>query len=251
MANQETQPQFISEHIPRTGGTSLRKFFGEVFPKDKVYFYYSGGVFTSQETSSLVMRYPFLSLVKSKLLYSNVGTRIYKFLRNFTPRQNLHQIIDTSPTIIHGHQTIRKFKNQYPQAQLITVVRDPLERAVSHYFYIDQYQHSGWAIPKWSKGINTDLPLDEFLLSEQIINFQAKAIDPHKLGDFTFIGVTEQLSHYCQLFDSSGNIPIPKINEINRPPYSIAKNVRDKFKQLNRDDYLLHESAKSKQVTTM
>jgi hypothetical protein len=247
MASCEYTPKYISEHIPKTGGTTLRWFYGMVFPKDTVYFYYGGNLFTAAESLGLTTRFPVLSIIKTRLNASEIGKRIYTLLRGTIPLQPGYNNIHGPCNIIHGHHAASRFRETYPDAQLVTVVRDPLKRAISQYFFVretDQIKNTPQ--PEWATGDELSMPLEEYLLTDGIRNMQSRFLDPYRLDDYAIIGVTETLGRFCRNFQPRGRISLPRINHTIWPKFELDPNVKSKFTSLNTDDYALYKVARIK-----
>lgn len=93
--------------------------------------------------------------------------------------------------IIHGHFSIKSYKEMFPDAPLITWIRDPAARTLSYYNYkkynISEKPRSG-AIPNNRQFLT-------FLDSPQFDSFVKKFdrfFGDYQIKDFTFIGITER-----------------------------------------------------------
>lgn len=79
------------------------------------------------------------SLIKEPCYYSyNYNRGKDWYLAQF-PEKKLfgprHWYFDASPVYLHDSQAARRMYRDYPKARLIVILRDPIERAVSHYNY--------------------------------------------------------------------------------------------------------------------
>jgi hypothetical protein len=69
--NLESERPFISVHIPKTAGTSLRKFYVDLYGADRVYFHYEhrGGFYNA--SSEHILLKPSNVLYQMKYLLSS------------------------------------------------------------------------------------------------------------------------------------------------------------------------------------
>lgn len=97
--------------------------------------------------------------------------------------------------VIHGHFPAIKFWGRFPGAKLITWLRHPVSRVISHYYFWKNLspEDSGHTLHKYM--LEQDLDLVEFAALHFIRNF----ITDHYLRDFQltsfdFIGIQEHFS---------------------------------------------------------
>lgn len=117
-----SQP-IIFIHIPKTAGTSVLEIFKQWFGNGLLLHYY-----------------------KEQLCEMPVHHDIF----------SKHSV--SQPVVVYGHFNRRRsfgVEDYYPQAkQFITILRDPLERLISNYFYIKKVAH-GWR--KYPQPLDADL----------------------------------------------------------------------------------------------
>ena len=241
----ELKSRYICEHIPRTGGTSLRRFWTEIFPLDQINYYYDGGFFTAAETVSPVLRHPFLAVIKNHLTLTDTGRTLYRLIKRTLPQQTSSNDIKEPWIILQGHEIPPRIIEEHPEALLITVVRHPLERAISQYFFVKGWIAANKIIPQWVLDLDTDStrPLESFLLDEKTTNFQMRRLIKLKRSDFAFVGVTEVLDRFCQYFDKKSDVKLHRLNTATRPSLKLSDNVVDEFVRKNQDDYSLYHEA--------
>ncbi len=246
MSNKETQTKYISEHIPKTGGYSTRIFFSESFPQNSVYLHYrdKGGLFHASESVSLEARFPIVTKLKTFLLSPEDRIKFYRLIKPPLRPQSLVGEVGVEWRVIHGHKAL-EFAGKYSEAKLITVIRNPLERAISQYFYVNQRSSSGRPLPEWAIGIETKLSLADYLLDDSLANYQTKYIKPLSWTDFSVIGVVESLEEYCARINrTKKKYRLKKTNVTTKPNFSLNRDFVEKFVEQNRDDYDIYLNTK-------
>jgi hypothetical protein len=164
------------------------------------------------------------------------------------------------PAVIHGHfdkesDNIDVF-DYYPEAnQFITVLRDPVERQMSQYFFTRKIISEGKMI--WHGKVHTDINLlgedvDDCLENHQISflkflpwEFTYKNYKQIINENFIHIGITENLQASVDIFAEKlkkKKVKVPMLNaapKTERPSESAVK----KFKEQNKLEYLIYEYA--------
>jgi len=149
----------VSIHIPKTGGSTFREF--------------------------LILAYG------KKLLLDHVD------------KPELEQTgnpIKVNPytRIIHGHFVADKYDKLYPRARLVTLLRDPIERIASHYFFWLRSPDAD--NPICQRMIKEKLKIEEFAEMPEIINIQSRMCRNKRARDFTYIGIMEDYDKSIELF---------------------------------------------------
>lgn len=203
--------KIISIHIPKTGGTTFKTLMEETFHK--------------------------VNIQSSKPLFSRCGGEIL-------PEININKITDN---VIHGHFTIEQFKIN-EQYFLLTWLRDPIDRVISHYFY--------W---KTKPDINMH-PIEKMIKFEglSLRDFSKipcmKNVQTYFIGNnvslFHFIGITEEYEKSIKLLQSKLNINF-NYNEQKIKRRNVSKGgVSDQDRQIiienNLEDIKLYAKAKKK-----
>lgn len=140
--------------------------------------------------------------------------------------------------LISGHFNVDK----YDHADRITFVRDPVERVISHYYYIKK-QNSKYSAPfpgrfafadgLWSGG----LTLLEFAEKRQNFATNYTGIDPSK---FKFIGIQERFNESLKKFEDliGRKINFDYSNEfVNNKKGEVEEDIKQKIRDINKIDY--------------
>lgn len=195
-------------HIPKTAGTSFRKSVESYFSVEKVLYDYSD---KSSETSPLV---------------ANI---IYQDCDYFSLKQNL---VENDIRFLSGHISINKYVHVFGVRDVVTFLRDPIQRLISEYFHFVRY----YGYKKSFK---------DFYRTGQFVNRQVKMLSSVPLESIGFIGLTEcydlsinQINHkYSTDF---------KVSQLNTGRYDMGEkySVSDddilEIKELNKDDLMLY-----------
>ena len=154
--------------------------------------------------------------------------------------------------VIYGHiQAHPKWKEQYPEAKLVTWVRDPVERVISLYYMWKEQNHTGRKFENFAK---TNPDLIDFVKAEEcheIVHAYQTYLGKVKPSDFDFVGRTE---YFEQDLQSLGNMLGRKFKyqgkstnrNVKKPLVSEA--VKNELQFLLNKEYELYESLKSKRA---
>ncbi|AUG52728.1 sulfotransferase family 2 domain-containing protein [Thalassospira marina] len=211
-------PQYLFHHIPKCGGNSLRIAFAQWFLITYDYRERPHRHFEAQTPAD--------------------------FAQNRLDRSNLrdHHLLcghfDTE-----GAYLWQRYPAVYgDQTRLITFLRHPLERAISHYFY-------GRKTGRLPIKENS---LEEFLLACQ--NPMAKLLSPAPenawqiLAPYWFVGTLENIDADLNEFARRLHRAPPvaqsyHVNQTSRPPYDLSPEILAIFKANNALDFALFERA--------
>jgi len=157
-------------------------------------------------------------------------------------------------SIIHGHFNAYKQKQRYPEAQLITWMRDPIERVISHYQYWQRKPDENnrdckaiydnrWSLSDWAtQGIE----------SKNWVSRHTCCFDELKIEDYSFIGIKEYYERSITLFnkifqiDEKYTIPMKNINPnkfVNEKYNDVPQDVKNKIIENNLMDIKLYKEA--------
>ncbi len=123
------------------------------------------------------------------------------------------QVPEDKDVCIHGHMEADKYKDRFPNAHLITWVRNPLQRIISNYIWRQRLQN----ISLHNKDLVTfkkeNWTLVQFALrsSEGYRAFDRMLCysKGKKISDFRFVGVMEQFERSIELFNRIYNVENP------------------------------------------
>lgn len=194
----------LSVHIPKTGGVSFRKILAQLYGEDFLLKYW-------QMTDA----------------YGRVVTKIPAHVR-----------------CIHGHYSPEVLLPEFPNARLITWVRDPVERVVSSYFH--RLREPDWQHPVTRELHEKKLSLVEFAALKLMRNEMARYIGGRQVEDFSFIGrveaFDESLAWFLREFGFN-RTAIPRENcnpERLTSRYAIDAATRIRIAALNERDYEIY-----------
>ena len=199
-------------HIPKTAGTSFRFSAQEFFGKKRTFFDYSP---TSIETSQIIL----------DKIYQNKDP--YSFYSHFLKEKR---------SLLSGHFPTEKYAALYDTVNIVSFVREPIARVLSHYAHYSLY--NGYT-----------KKLDDFIEEKRFQNVQARNLAGRDLSLYGFLGITESYDDSLDLFEKQYGIRLKKrklnvrkkkINELAYP----EKEIVEKIKELNKLDLALYEKVK-------
>ena len=133
----EINQKHISLHIEKTGGTSLTKYYMDMFGPENVLIYnpVDDNVARSSEvanirTKTIFERVKQLSLVQPFL--PHISFLLIKYRKKNIKSIPVSDLPDDF-VVIHGHFLADKFNEQLPDALITVVIRHPLDRMLSHF----------------------------------------------------------------------------------------------------------------------
>ncbi|OGK15717.1 hypothetical protein A2774_00535 [Candidatus Roizmanbacteria bacterium RIFCSPHIGHO2_01_FULL_39_12c] len=233
-----------SVHIPKTGGVSLKKFWVDLFGAENVFFSYpnKGGLYRASEEGLFRQPNPFMYQLKRRLIETNLGRFLYQSIYKAT-RPNiaiLHdEIVPPECKVVHGHFTPDHFAKTIKDARLVTVLREPLDRAKSHYKYLRDHVRI-MAIKK--EFFRPNMSFEEFAELPYQTNYQYRHLHGVSLNKFDVVGTMKALDCYCKNFDPEGNVSLSKLNTT-AGDVSVSEQFKNRFQQLNSLDYQIYNEA--------
>ena len=196
----------LSIHIPKTAGSSFRGILAQVFGPD------------------LLLKYWEMTDAAGKVITT----------------------IPRSVRCIHGHFVPEALLPQFPNATLITWVRDPVERIASCYAHV--LRQPDWRHPMHRQVHEKGLSLLQFAGLEPMRNEIAHYLNGRRPADFRFIGLTEQFAASLRRFFKRlalAPIAAEAMQENANPDrpearYSLDDDTRRKIAALNERDMDLY-----------
>jgi len=236
----------LSVHIERTAGTSLLAELVKEYGADRTLIY--------QPQTDRLLKVSDIPISPASKFIHNLkhrleGTFLLRAIYNgydkvvkwdkavfkwISPEK-----IPEETAAIHGHFSPQRFNGLVENPMTTVVLRDPLERMISHY--------SHWKRTGGKAGWRIETPFDqslgfvEFALREEMRNFQSKVLAGKKLQDFDYVGVTKKLDCFLGKIRGNGHGKAPNMHSVaNKPKYAelgITEEFIKKFKKYNARDY--------------
>ena len=174
-------------------------------------------------------------------LWLNYGTA---FVRG-TARADM---IPPGTVCIHGHFFADTFDDLVPERELITWLRDPVERVVSNYHHF--LRSPDLRDDCCRTLVDRKLTLREFAELDWMRNLATRYFADHQLDDFVFVGIAERFLESLHVFGDilswPAPLPAPRVNTNpgrNTDRYEISKADYDFIRSLNTLDFLTYDRA--------
>lgn len=158
--------------------------------------------------------------------------------------------------ITFGHFLVGRFARFTPWGfekreglQYATFLREPLQRAISHYYFWKRTCVSGHKV--WERFTAEAWSLERFLLSPEHANFQSRFLWRFPLADFDFVGLAERYEESIAMLGAM----FPELVGLERRAdnanpektvgngYEVDPVLAMKFKERNAEDYALYALA--------
>lgn len=211
----------ISVHIPKTGGRTFGNFLATVF--------------------------------------DGCVVEVYANKMRWMKTNEILTEIPEETRCIHGHGALR-FLKQYPDAQMITWLRDPVNRIVSMYahhrrVFQDERNKNYYRHPAFLalKNANGNMTLKEYAELPVTINEATKTLIgcASDLNNFAFLGITAYYETAIKLFSKVFKIREIKACNNNINPgkkigtnYNVSKKLKKKILALNKEDFELYKKGR-------
>ena len=237
-------------HVPKTGGTSLRGAVIDHYGLENVWIYRQapGGLYCATD---------------HPLSLSNEVELSDKELSDEAPVSLIEAKLDaqrqraTSPEVafnraaaIIGHFSVDHYGELLSRhnARVFTIVRDPLDRMVSHYHHVKEYRKRKVhpLLLGWQANSNPDLHFTTFALSPSLQNFQTSytGSDPSR---YNLISTTEDLGTFMQKVGLiAAQNEAPRLRVTTTPPLDEDQlsdpGFKRAFRQFHAADYAFYDA---------
>ena len=206
-------PKFISVHVPKTAGTTFLKLISSVYGKQ--------------------FKSDYLDIM-------NLNSTI---LHGDAPKNKIPDKIDKYKVVM-GH--FRASKYLYLKRPYVAWVRNPIDRAISHYFFWESLWKKGrkrnWD-PKLSKLFESKWSVIDF--SRMFSNQMSYFLDCD-IKNFKFIGISEnfnnELRRFEKIFGVKINPPEKNLN-VNKSKREVGNKVRKEIAKYHDKDLELYNRA--------
>lgn len=155
--------------------------------------------------------------------------------------------------LIYGHFfPVKYFGTRKPEnCKLVTIIRDPIDRIISHYKYWssgsfpDHYLWRTMKEKRWS--------LEDFAFCEEMQNFYSQYLIQVPIGSFDYVGLFEDFGNSAQrCFEALGldrpiGIDVQKVNTSKGVVSdALSGSVLKKLRQRHAEDYLIYDYVKER-----
>ena len=149
------------------------------------------------------------------VLHGIYGEKIwYNYGTIFARDQAKYELVPAGTEMIHGHFLADSFDDLYPDRQLLTWVRHPVERVVSNYYHFlrapDMRDNCCRALHEHS------LNLREFSDLDWMKNLSSRYLAKKPVSDFQFIGIAERfresMLQFCNTYGFRSVMVMPREN---------------------------------------
>lgn len=232
----------ISIHVPKTAGTTFAQYLFKAFPDGVLRDYGPDTVEVSELFSSSFenitsikqggdfdVRLVSEGILKCKSLLSQRGIQV-----------------------IHGHFDINKYLGIFPEATYVVWLREPLERALSHYHF---YKRVLTSPPDPTNRLIYEgkLTFEQWMFLPDNINFHHR-LTGGDLSRFKFVGIAEEFDRCLSVFRQLAGLD-QKDFDFDTPPenvnpeklidesYEVDHKIKSRFIELNRPDMALYRDA--------
>ena len=162
--------------------------------------------------------------------------------------------VPVEATCVHGHYQTDVLTECFPDATLMTWVRDPVERVVSSYHH--RLRDPDWRHPVCVELHEKKLSLDAYAALPLVRNEMTGFFGSKRPEDFAFIGVVEDFELSLAAMKRRLGLPAAHLRRDNGNPdknsefYAIDPRVRRKIECCNASDMQLYEKCLQHLKTT-
>jgi hypothetical protein len=185
----------ISVHVPKCAGTALREALADAYGHDRIYYDLSDRLLDP---------------------LSPINVRRDDFLRKFRADRDA---LLARKRVVHGHMCIQKYDGI--DAVRITLLRHPIDRLISHYFFWIYCPPHGHSLH--DKFLAERPTITQFAKIPQIARFYERVIfRDADMSIFDLVGLTEQMDQTVARLEKliGKNLKVKISNENGSPHYA-------------------------------
>jgi hypothetical protein len=216
----------ISVHLPKAGGSSVRKSLADHFG-ERLTIVYDAPINTPAPRRNVLA----------------LGSSLRNGVRDFGAIE-----------CIHGHFLPLKYLalKLTRNARFVTWLRHPTERVISHYYYFQRAYHADVRSKLWRRTVEEGWSLERFCLCPELRNFYCQFLWGFPLRAFDFIGFVEHFEedfrHFSERFLGA---PRPLYRENSNDErkdrgYEIDPELRRRIERYHAKDLALYQRALSR-----
>lgn len=209
----------VSCHVPKTAGTTVRELLAEEFGR---YFHTDYG---------------------DRVGWSGPEAEAWRLARSI-PEQVMSAYRTDQLKCVHGHFYASKYHATFPKAPIVAFVRNPVDRVISNYRYLDR--HPEIKHPLVQQFHSRKPTLSEWATWPWARNIQSKVLDI-PFSQFRLVGITEQLIQSLRLFDFTFGTSISTRRQIRLNAaagrFDIDEIARKRIAKLNEEDVAIYVEA--------
>lgn len=213
---------FISLHLPKTAGSSFRAALEQTFGHHLLKDYQGSGISLPQYKRHQK------ALQQAQTIATNGLQNVECVHGHFLPFKYL-LLDDTTPLTF------------------ITWMREPVSRAISHYYYWQRNYNSETSAPHHKKVIEERWSLEKFCLSLEFQNIYCQYLWAFPLEYFSFIGITEHYDKDVKYFSDNflrKALPVLKVNTGTlAEEIPLSKKALKKIQLFHQKDITLYQKA--------
>lgn len=218
--------RYVFIHVPKTAGTSLVHAFIKLFGDQYV-----------------LQRYPDQNPVRT--WWQKMYRRLSLFVREYVWMYRF----------IVGHVPVTDYLRRMPDGSFqkrhndvyMIFLRNPLERAISHYYYWQQISDTRNKL--WNDFQENKPTVEDFLLNPIYANFHTRYLKEYPIEAFDFVGISEEYDKSIlllrRMFPELHNLEVLHYNSTAVKDDSkikqLSQSVINQFCEMNREDYRLYE----------
>ena len=150
--------------------------------------------------------------------------------------------------VLHGHFNVNIMKDQYPDADFVVWLRDPVDRVVSHYEFWKRLEVD-FDDPLYRRFHDEQMTIEDFAAEPRVRNTQSRTTGRRSVDEFAFVGITEEYDRSLDLFGRMYDVDTRDVVQLNFNPqqkqgrYELPPDTRAVVESYNQADIDLYRQA--------